>query len=115
MTRPTQPNFLEIELGGETLRCSFDYSPGTPDVMYLSNGDPGYPGDPEEFSVTKIELLVLAATEFAPALWRDITDLLFDATSDEGERINDLAYAALLSEQASQADEPPPGYDYEPD
>lgn len=22
--------------------------PGTPDVMYLPNGDPGYPGDPAE-------------------------------------------------------------------
>jgi hypothetical protein len=24
------------------------YCPATPDVYYLSNGDPGYPGDPEE-------------------------------------------------------------------
>lgn len=24
------------------------YLPSTPDVFYLSNGDPGYPGDPEE-------------------------------------------------------------------
>tara|TARA_R110000868_G_scaffold1156_1_gene8840 strand:+ start:170 stop:517 length:348 start_codon:yes stop_codon:yes gene_type:complete len=115
MKRPTQPNFLEIELGGETLRCSFDFSPGTPDVMYLPNGDPGYPGDSEEFSVTKVELLLATRSGSNPAIWRDITDLLFDATSDEGERINDLAYAALLSEQADQADEPPPGYDYEPD
>jgi hypothetical protein len=25
------------------------YIPGTPDRYYLSNGDPGYPGDPPEF------------------------------------------------------------------
>lgn len=32
---------LEVELDGM-------YHPATPDVWYLSNGDPGYPGDPEE-------------------------------------------------------------------
>ena len=25
-----------------------EYQPATPDVWYLSNGDPGYPGDPAE-------------------------------------------------------------------
>jgi len=33
----------------------WDYSPSTPDVMYLRNGDPGYPGDPEEMEITTIE------------------------------------------------------------
>lgn len=32
-----------------------DYSPGTPDVHYLANGDPGYPGDPPEFEIEKVE------------------------------------------------------------
>lgn len=36
-------------------RITGEYSPATPDVFYLSNGDPGYPGDPEEFEVTKVE------------------------------------------------------------
>lgn len=34
---------------GENTTVEFDYSPPTPDVYYLPNGDPGYPGDPEEF------------------------------------------------------------------
>ena len=40
---------LELEVYVE-----FDYWPATPDVMYLPNGDPGYPGDPEELEVTKV-------------------------------------------------------------
>lgn len=29
--------------------------PGTPDVMYLPNGDPGYPGEPPEFYCPECE------------------------------------------------------------
>ena len=36
-------------------RITGDYFPSTPDVFYMSNGDPGYPGEPEEFEVTKVE------------------------------------------------------------
>lgn len=47
-----------IDLGalGE-LDCiiHFNYSPGTPDRMYLPNGDPGYPGDPSEVDILSLE------------------------------------------------------------
>ena len=39
---------LEVDVTGE-------YTPSTPDVHYLPNGDPGYPGDASEFDVTKAE------------------------------------------------------------
>ena len=39
-------NEIEIEVTG-------DYTPGSPDVYYTSNGDPGYPGDPEEVEITE--------------------------------------------------------------
>ncbi len=29
------------------------FTPGTPDVFYLPNGDPGHPGSSPEFQVTK--------------------------------------------------------------
>ena len=29
-----------------------DYTPGTEDVPYLRNGDPGYPGNPPEIEIT---------------------------------------------------------------
>ena len=37
------------DLGAE-IECeiTFTYSPGRPAVMYLRNGDPGYPADPDE-------------------------------------------------------------------
>ena len=38
---------LEVEV-------EFDYSPGTPDVMYLPNGDPGYPGEAPEMAITRL-------------------------------------------------------------
>ena len=40
---------LDCPFCGEKTTLEFNYSPPTPDVWYLPNGDPGYPGDPEEF------------------------------------------------------------------
>lgn len=36
------------------LKIDYHYYPATPDVMYMSNGDPGYPGDPEEVNVINV-------------------------------------------------------------
>lgn len=36
------------------LTGSATYEPSTPDVPYLSNGDPGYPGDPELITIDQI-------------------------------------------------------------
>lgn len=51
---------LTIELVHESLFLQLiakgNYHPATPDVPYLRNGDPGYPGDPEE--VTDIEATI---------------------------------------------------------
>ena len=38
------------------LRVYFDYYPGRPGKMYLSNGDPGYPDEPETVEPTSIEI-----------------------------------------------------------
>jgi len=43
---------------------SWGYNPQTPDVMYLRNGDPGYPGDPEEMEITEIERADIKAVWF---------------------------------------------------
>lgn len=54
-----KPSFLLqiVDLGilGEIeVEVEYAYSPGTRDVMYLPNGDPGYPGDPAEFEILKV-------------------------------------------------------------
>jgi hypothetical protein len=43
-----------LSYGPLTLAVSFDYSPATPDVFYLRNGDPGYPGSAAELSILSI-------------------------------------------------------------
>lgn len=78
--------------GEQVLRATFDYSPGTPDVMYMPNGDPGYPGDPEEFEVTAIELEV----GHSPIVWLDISDMLFALGDEAQERLQTAAYASWL-------------------
>lgn len=66
---------LEVEV-------EFDYSPGTPDVMYLSNGDPGYPGEAPELEVTR----VYARTKQGKPV---IVDLINCLTDDDIRAIED--------------------------
>ena len=49
---------FDMSWKGLTLGIDAWYSPGTPDVMYLPNGDPGYPGDPPEveFEIIRVEI-----------------------------------------------------------
>ena len=74
------------------LRIPFDYSPGTPDVLYLSNGDPGEPGTPEEWDIGDPVLETQVAGQ-----WRALATLpadLFDANfldSCVTARLDDLA------------------------
>ena len=37
---------------GFSILLYYNYTPETPDVMYLPNGDPGYPGEAAELEVT---------------------------------------------------------------
>ena len=36
--------------------CEGTFQPGSPAVMYLRNGDPGYPADPAEFEPEEITI-----------------------------------------------------------
>jgi len=45
---------VTIKLSDITLDVTGDYSPSTPDVWYLRNGDPGYPGESEAFEIDSI-------------------------------------------------------------
>lgn len=58
MRKPLKSSFsttIELKNGTEVdVEVEYSYSPATPDVFYLSNGDPGYPGDPEEAEILGI-------------------------------------------------------------
>lgn len=46
---------LDLGLFGErTVDIAYDYSAGRPAVMYLRNGDPGYPEEPAELEVLQV-------------------------------------------------------------
>ena len=42
----------EVKIG-----VTYDYYPASPDVWYLSNGDPGYPGSPAEVEIESIDVI----------------------------------------------------------
>lgn len=45
---------VTINVGQVELEVTGKYYPGTPDVWYLPNGDPGYPGDSESFDIESV-------------------------------------------------------------
>jgi hypothetical protein len=70
---------LTIELEVEV---DFEYTPGTEDVMYLPNGDPGYPGEAPELEVTRV---YARTKQGKPAL----VDLINCLTDDDIRAIED--------------------------
>jgi hypothetical protein len=61
------PNLtLTLDEDGRDVRLHYDYTPATRDVWYLSNGDPGYPGDPEEIDITEIWVRPTGYSEYMP-------------------------------------------------
>lgn len=55
---------INIIYRGLSLSVTGKYSKGSPMVMYLRNGDPGYPEEPPEFYIEKVELKGEDITDF---------------------------------------------------
>lgn len=47
---------VSFTLYGLSFSADVTYFPGTPDVWYLPNGDPGYPGDPPEVEILDLKV-----------------------------------------------------------
>ena len=78
------------------LTCSF--SPGSPAVMYLRNGDPGYPADPDEFELLHVSLAGVLLADNHPLTvllnrWMDEDENFYLAV---GEKVS----AITLEEEA---------------
>ncbi len=95
------------EAGEFEVEVHFTYSPGTPDVMYMPNGDPGYPGDPAEYEVQKVTYQNFDITN-----WFDIAETLNNSVrfcEDVGEWASELDacnaedYAAAIHEEKMYA------------
>jgi hypothetical protein len=63
-----------LSYGPLTLDIAYDFIPATPDVPYLRNGDPGYPGSAAELSIISI------TSAQAPGL--DLLDVLSSMDSE---------------------------------
>ena len=51
--------------------CTGYFQPGSPAVMYLRNGDPGYPADPPEFEPEEITITDIAGQKLAEPIVLD--------------------------------------------
>lgn len=100
MTR-TRACTEKIWLGESQVQVHFNYTPEEPATMYRSNGDPGDPGTPEEFDITKIELEVQIPEDLGPrgdekrTLHVDITSLLDHLESAWGFAIEENIIQAI--------------------
>ena len=80
---------LEVEV-------EFDYFPGTPDVMYMRNGDPGYPGDPEEVSVIEAKLPDGTLTELTEDEEQGLYETALELLGDAAEAAAEARYEARM-------------------
>lgn len=53
-------------LGERDVDFAVRYAPATRDVMYLPNGDPGYPGDPAELDILSAKVGGVDITALVP-------------------------------------------------
>lgn len=49
--------FVPFGLGDLEVEITFNFTAGRPAVMYLHNGDPGYPADPDEVEFVSARLV----------------------------------------------------------
>lgn len=105
MRKPLKSSFsttIELKTGTEVdVVVEYSYSPATPDVFYLSNGDPGYPGDPEEVEVLSITEdkkggRVIADDEIDEKTFESLEERICDAARDEDE----ARYEAAMEDRA---------------
>ncbi|TAJ89697.1 hypothetical protein [Reyranella sp.] len=57
MSRHKMQAFVPFGLGDLEVEIAFDFTRGRPAAMYLRNGDPGYPADPDEVEFVSARLV----------------------------------------------------------
>jgi hypothetical protein len=92
---------LVVHYKGQTCTVTGRYTAATPDVMYLSNGDPGHPGDPEEFDFDTI-----SADDGEPPPDPldddDFYTLVLEAAEEELGKINDRCHDDFFEAREEQ-------------
>lgn len=92
MSKHTVTALVPFAFDHMAAEVTFEYRAGRPAVMYLRNGDPGYPADPAE--VEFISVKPEAGVTLTPALQKAMTDWCEEWVAGEGY------YAALEAVEA---------------
>lgn len=75
---------IDLGIAGEhDVRIEYTITPGYPGRMYLSNGDPGYPPEPDEVEIDRV-IIGWGKDQ------RDVTWLLADAISENDNIIAEI-------------------------
>ena len=91
---------IDFTYAGKDYSAEVEYTPETPDVHYLPNGDPGYPGDPCEMSFLTLNEIDETGREInaMPLLEDDkVADEIWDAAINNASE----AYAELVHDERS--------------
>jgi len=92
-----------IEVNGDELPVvvEYTYSPGTPDVMYLSNGDPGHPGDPAECEVVAVYRKedTKRTKDLLGTLPTELIESLFEQACEDGPGAEEDAYERAMEDK----------------
>jgi hypothetical protein len=112
MKKRNADSFLQIVdlgiLGEIEVEVEYSYSPGTPDVRYLPNGDPGYPGDPAELEILKvtydgenITFLFDGNDTFETLIADEVSALFADRNADAADYYRQCQRDALAEDSSS--------------
>ena len=80
---------------GVTLEIEYNYTPGDPGKMHLANGDPGWPPEPAEVEITKLDLVYEGE---GCVLMVDLVDI----NDDKYESIQDQILEEVSNEQPDE-------------
>ena len=81
----------DVVTGEAEVQVKYTFRPGRPAMMYLRNGDPGYPAEDPE-----IEIVDVVVEDWPGPVWRT-------ATEDEFERFSEYALDKRFDEMVEEA------------
>ncbi len=101
-----EPDSINDETVCLEFEVEFDYSPGCPAVMYLKNGDPGYPEEPAELDVTHFSLNKISFRDterkpsaFERAYWQERFENEMVDTGEIDEYLYEVGPGALAEDR----------------
>lgn len=104
-TEGTHDATVELTTGeGVDVVVAYRYTPGTPDVFYMRNGDPGHPGDPAEVEIRSVYRFGdKTKTDISALVTEGDFEHMLAEIADVAERALDDAYERAMEDKADAA------------